>query len=241
MMENLCDKHRLIAERLKQINKNIAQAAYDAGRKASDIKLLAATKTVAAEDINFALSNGLKLIGENKVQELLSKYEQIDNLNCDVHFIGHLQSNKVKYIVDKVSLIHSVDSIKLALEISKQAKKINKNMDILLQVNIANEISKSGFAPAELNDAVYEISELDCVKIKGFMCIPPPGKKENENLCYFQAMQKLAIDIKDKNIDNIDVRLLSMGMSLDYRDAIACGSNIVRIGSGIFGSRVYPQ
>ncbi len=241
MMENLYDKNKSIEENLKRINENIIQAARKFGRNADDIRLLAATKTVGVDDINFALSKGVSLVGENRVQELLNKYDKIDKSNCEIHFIGHLQTNKVKQIVDKVELIHSVDSLKLALEISKQAQKINKTIDILLQVNIANEESKSGFTCDELKEAVYQISELAFIKVKGFMCIPPPSNKKGANLRYFQSMQQIAIDIKHKNIDNINVCFLSMGMSSDYEDAIACGANIVRIGSGIFGSRVYPQ
>ena len=223
----------------KTIRENIALAAQKCGRNASDITLLAATKTVDAPTINHAISLGLTHIGENRVQELLSKYDDYDLSNCSLQFIGHLQSNKVRQIVDKVDLIQSVDSVKLATEISRQAVLKGKEMDILLEVNIGREENKSGVLPELLTELIYQIKDLPSIHIKGLMAIPPICDNSQKNCKYFDNMHKMFIDIKHQNIDNISMDVLSMGMSDDYEQAILSGSNMVRVGSALFGARNY--
>lgn len=221
-----------------EIKTDIAKAAEESGRKAEDIILLAATKTVDADTVNHAIKAGLDYIGENKVQELLDKFPSIEGAHR--HFIGHLQTNKVKYVVDKVEMIESVHSIKLATEIDRRSAIIGKTMDILLEVNIGGEEAKSGFSPEELENAVEEISHLKNVKIRGLMTIPPFVDNE-EVRKYFLKMQQLFVDISGKNIDNVSMDYLSMGMSSDFAEAIRCGANIVRIGTSLFGARYYKE
>ena len=221
------------------IVENIAMAAIKSGRKPEDVTFLAATKTVAPELINYAVSLGLKYIGENKVQELLSKYENYDLDNCNLHFIGHLQTNKVRQIVGKVKMIQSVDSLKLATEISKQSIKNNLNTDILVEVNIGREENKSGVMPEKLEELLYKIAPLEGISVKGLMAIPPICESEQKIRGYFQNMRNLFLDISDKKIDNIKMGILSMGMSGDYQEAILEGANLVRIGSSLFGERIY--
>ncbi len=223
----------------KTIEERISEAAVKSGRSREDITFLAATKTVDADRINYAISLGLKYIGENKVQELLSKYEDYDLNNASLQFIGHLQSNKVRQIVGKVDLIQSVDSVKLAKEISKQSKKNNKNSDVLIEVNIGEEESKSGINAENLHELLDEIKDLENISVKGLMCIPPICDSPQKNLKFFDKMNNIFIDISDKNIDNISMDILSMGMSADYYEAILCGANMVRIGSSLFGARNY--
>ncbi len=221
----------------KTITQNIACAAQKVGKSFEDIILLAATKTVDVDIINYAIDAGIDYIGENRVQEFLSKYDKYSPVHK--HFIGHLQSNKVKDIIDKVELIHSVHSYKLALEISKQAVKKNLTANILLEVNIGNEPSKSGFLYEEVEDMVKKIAQLEGIKIKGLMAIPPICENAQQNRPYFAKMKKLFIDIGAKKIDNSSMDILSMGMSDDYEVAIAEGANMVRIGSSLFGKRNY--
>ena len=221
----------------KEIKKNIAVAAEKSGRRAEDIILLAATKTVEADRINYAISEGLEYIGENRVQEFLSKKDCL--LPCHRHFIGHLQTNKVKDIVPFVELIHSVDSVRLAKEISKQSVKFNKTTDILLEVNVGKEQSKSGFLIEEVENAIIEIAKLPNIYVKGLMAIPPICETAEDNRKYFSIMYKLFIDISTKKIDNSSMDFLSMGMSDDYEVAISEGANIVRVGSALFGKRIY--
>ena len=223
----------------KTIEERISEAAVKSGRNREDITFLAATKTVDADRINYAISLGLKYIGENKVQELLSKYEDYDLNNASLQFIGHLQSNKVRQIVGKVDLIQSVDSVKLAKEISKQSKKNNINSDVLIEVNIGEEESKSGINAENLHELLDEIKDLENISVKGLMCIPPICDSPQKNLKFFDKMNNIFIDISDKNIDNIYMDILSMGMSADYYEAILCGANMVRIGSSLFGARNY--
>lgn len=223
----------------KTITENIANAAIKAGRKYEDITFLAATKTVDVETINHAISLGLSHIGENRVQELLSKYEGYNLDNCSLQFIGHLQSNKVRQIIDKVSLIQSVDSVKLATEISRQAVSKGKDMDILIEVNIGDEDSKSGVLPEMTRDLIYQIKDLPSIHIRGLMTIPPICDNSQKICKFFDNMHKMFIDIKAENIDNISMDILSMGMSDDYQEAILCGSNMVRVGSALFGARNY--
>lgn len=222
-----------------EILENISKAAEKADRSADDITFLAATKTVEPAVINYAVSLGLKYIGENKVQELLSKYDEYDLANCDLQFIGHLQSNKVRQIIDKVSLIQSVDSFKLANEISKQSIKNNITSNILIEVNIGREQNKSGVMKEELDELIEKISHLDNIKIKGLMTVPPICENKIEVCKFFDEMYKIFIDISAKTLDNVSMDYLSMGMSDDYEQAIISGANMVRIGSRLFGPRIY--
>ena len=223
----------------KYINERIADAAEKSGRKREDITFLAATKTVDPMVINHAISLGLDHIGENRVQELLSKYEAYDLSNCSLQFIGHLQTNKVRQIVDKVDLIQSVDSIKLAREISNQSIKRGKKTDILVEVNIGREENKSGVFEENLEELLCQIAELDGISVKGLMTIPPICENEHKISKYFYNMHKLFIDISEKKLDNVSMNILSMGMSADFYEAILEGANMVRIGSALFGARNY--
>ncbi len=221
------------------IEEKITKAAELSGRKRSDITFLAATKTVSAPVINHAISLGLEYIGENRVQELLQKYDDYNLDKASLQFIGHLQTNKVKQIIDKADLIQSVDSIKLAREISKQAKAVNKVQDILVEVNIGGEESKSGVAPEMLEELLYQMSEIDNISVKGLMTIPPICENEQKIREIFLNMHNIFIDISAKKIDNISMEVLSMGMSSDYYEAILEGATMVRIGSALFGERIY--
>lgn len=221
----------------QRVLERIKNAAEKAGRDLSDITLLAATKTVDANTINYAIEKGITHIGENRVQELLSKYSLLKPAHS--HFIGHLQTNKVKDIIDKAEMIESVDSIRLANEISKQALKNGITMDILLEVNIGGEDSKSGFAPEELEDALTETAKLPAIKVKGLMAIPPAVDLPEESRKYFRKMYKLFIDIRDKKIDNSNMAVLSMGMSNDFDIAVEEGATLVRVGTSLFGRRIY--
>ena len=221
------------------INEKIAEAAMKAGKTRDDITFLSATKTVEPEYINYAISLGLSYIGENKVQELLSKYDQYNLENCSLQFIGHLQSNKVRQIVGKVDLIQSIDSMKLAKEVSKCSLKNNITSDILVEVNIGKEENKSGVMPEMLEELVEEISTLPAVNVKGLMTIPPICEKKDEIRRYFEKMNRLFLDISSKKLDNVSMYILSMGMSSDYYEAILEGANMVRIGSALFGNRIY--
>lgn len=221
------------------INEKIAEAAMKAGKTRDDITFLSATKTVEPEYINYAISLGLSYIGENKVQELLSKYDEYNLENCSLQFIGHLQSNKVRQIVGKVDLIQSIDSMKLAKEVSKCSLKNNITSDILVEVNIGEEENKSGVMPEMLEELVEEISTLPAVNVKGLMTIPPICEKNDEIRRYFEKMNRLFLDISSKKLDNVSMDILSMGMSSDYYEAILEGANMVRIGSALFGNRIY--
>ena len=221
------------------INEKIAEAAMKDGKTRDDITFLSATKTVEPEYINYAISLGLSYIGENKVQELLSKYDQYNLENCSLQFIGHLQSNKVRQIVGKVDLIQSIDSMKLAKEVSKCSLKNNITSDILVEVNIGKEENKSGVMPEMLEELVEEISTLPAVNVKGLMTIPPICEKKDEIRRYFEKMNRLFLDISSKKLDNVSMDILSMGMSSDYYEAILEGANMVRIGSALFGNRIY--
>jgi hypothetical protein len=198
------------------------------------LNIMAVTKTVDPAAINHAVGLGIGLLGENRVQEYLSKKDFYDK-SAEVHFIGHLQTNKVKYIIDSVSMIHSVDSLKLAAEIDKQAARTGKVQDILIEVNIGGEESKSGTPADTVEELACQIAEMKNLKLRGLMAIPPSESPE-KFLC---DMQQLYIDISGKNIDNISMDFLSMGMSGDYVEAIKYGANIIRIGRGLFGPRNY--
>ena len=221
-----------ISENLKRIYYDIENAKITYGRENDNVTLMAVTKTVSADKINFAVEQGVKLLGENRVQEYLEK-KDLYNPDAEVHFIGHLQSNKVKYIINSVKMIHSVDSIKLASEINRHAELNKLKMDILAEVNIGMEDSKSGLTTAEIMDFAYQVSKMENIHLRGLMIIPPRGGSER----YFEMAYRLFDDMKSENINNTDIDILSMGMSSDYVEAIKHGSNIVRIGSGIFGAR----
>ncbi len=223
----------------RRINEQIAEAAVKAGKSREDITFLAATKTVDAAVINHAISLGLDHIGENRVQELLSKYDSYDLSRCSLQFIGHLQTNKVRQIVGKVDLIQSVDSFKLAKEISVQSLKRNIKTDILVEVNIGREENKSGVFEEDLEELLCQISGLEGISVKGLMTIPPICEEKCKISKYFYNMHKLFIDISEKKLDNVCMTILSMGMSDDFYEAILEGANMVRIGSALFGARNY--
>ena len=241
MMERLSVEERFgnIEYNLKVINDRIAETALKSGRNPEDIRLMAVTKTVEPVFINHAIGCGVKLIGENKVQEFLSKKEYLRLEDSDAHLIGHLQTNKVKQILGEVSMIQSVDSIKLASEISKRSEQKGITTECLIEVNIGGEDNKTGLDLNLLTETVHEIAEMPYIKVKGLMTVPPICEEESELRKYFSKMHKIFIDIKDKKLDNIDMCILSMGMSSDYEEAILCGSNLVRVGSAIFGPRIY--
>ena len=224
-----------VAERLAVIRANIAEACKTAGRKESDVTLMAVTKTVSPELINFAVDNGVKVLGENRVQEYLSKREQYRS-DAEVQFIGHLQTNKVRQIIDKVTLIHSVDSLRLAEAIDKAAAQQGIVMPVLLEVNIGGEESKSGVSAAELPKLLEAVTRLSHLRADGLMTIPPPQPDEAEQERVFTRMAALYEQMQQI----APLHVLSMGMSGDYAAAIRCGATIVRIGSALFGARYYP-
>ena len=224
---------------LDVINERIAESAIKSGRNPEDVKLMAVTKTVDPIFINYALDYGVKLIGENRVQEMLRKKPELHLDGVEKHLIGHLQTNKAGQIVGEVDMIQSVDSLKIAKEIAKQSVKKGIVTDILLEINVGEEESKTGFSMSEFFETLHQIAELDTIRIKGLMTIPPICEN-NTILCkYFEKIHNIYVDIKEKKLDNIDMNILSMGMSGDYTQAILCGSNLVRIGSSIFGPRMY--
>lgn len=221
-----------ISENIKRIRYNVgeAKAKY---RKADDtVRIMAVTKTVPYEKVNLAVNEGITLLGENRVQEYLEKKDFYDK-KAEINFIGHLQSNKIKYIIDSVTLIHSVDSARLAAEIDRYAEKAGKIMDILIEVNIGGEESKSGVSSEELSELADEITEMKNIRLRGLMTIPPIGRSEES----FDKMRRIFDDLRSSRQSSAEMDILSMGMSADYVSAVKYGSNIVRIGSGIFGSR----
>ncbi|WP_058485441.1 YggS family pyridoxal phosphate-dependent enzyme [Defluviitalea phaphyphila] len=227
-----------IKNNIEEIKRKIDIAAKKSGRKYEDITLIAVTKTVDVPRIKEALSSGICHIGENKVQEIMRKYEHIDT-NIHWHLIGHLQTNKVKYIIDKVDLIHSVDSERLAYKINEQAAKKGKIMDILLQVNVAKEKTKFGLFMEEVEPLIDKVKNLENIRVKGLMTIAPYVENPEENRTHFRNLKQLSVDISKRNIDNISMEILSMGMTNDYEVAIEEGATMVRIGTGIFGERNY--
>lgn len=234
-MEKLSAKE--FDQNYKAVMEKFNSALESVGKTSNDVILLAATKTVDVDTINYAISKGITHVGENKVQELLSKHNSLNPVN--EHFIGHLQTNKVKDVIDRVSLIQSVDSIKLAREISKQAQKRGIVMDILLEVNIGKEESKWGFLPKDIFSAVKEISTFTNLRICGLMTIPPICEDTEAQSKFFREMYNLYVDIRDQKIDNTNISILSMGMSDDFDLAIKEGANLVRVGTALFGKRNY--
>lgn len=229
-----------IQEKVDIIKNNIKESAEKSGRKGEDIFLLPVSKTKTPDEIREVLKTGISAIGENYVQEFLTKYEVLKNEVSDFHFIGHLQSNKVKYIIDKVSLIHSVHSLDLLNQINKRASALNKVQSVLIEVNFTKEISKSGIFEENLDSILYGANDLKNVKIKGLMMMPPASYNDEELKKTFYDFNILFNKKKDILFgDNVSMEILSMGMSHDYRIAIENGSNMVRIGSSIFGERNY--
>lgn len=225
-----------IAENYRSLKKNVSDICSKAGRNPDDITIIAVTKTFPPEYIVEINKCGLNNIGENKVQEMLHKREELPDLNVNWHLIGHLQTNKVKYIIDFVHLIHSVDSYKLALEIQKHSSKLNKQTDILVQVNISEEDTKSGVAADEIKNLVSEIKQLENIRIRGLMTIGTLTEDENIIRQNFHDMKFLFDDLKQSNPE---FKYLSMGMTSDYNIAIEEGSNMIRVGSYLFGNRNY--
>ena len=227
-----------LAQNIQAVRAKIAQAAADAGRTPGEITLCAATKVQTDETIRAAIAAGVQVCGENRVQELTAHLEAGAYEGARVHFIGHLQTNKVKQVVGKVELIHSVDSERLLRAIHSQAEKLGIVQDILLEVNIAGEESKGGCSPQEAEQLVRLTAQLPHVRLRGLMAIPPVSLEIGSNRPYFQAMRQLFVDIKEKMSDNqASIDCLSMGMSGDYADAIAEGSTLVRVGTALFGPR----
>ncbi len=235
----MTDRERQIKENIEMVRMRIAQAAARCGRSADEITLIAVTKNFSAEDINFALAHGITHIGENRVQEMTDKFDAVDETKWNL--IGHLQTNKVKYIIGKTELIQSVDSIKLLDEIEKRSAAAGLVTNVLIQVNTSGEQTKSGVLPQEIWSLLAHVEELKNVKVKGLMTIAPLYIKDVSNSLHFDNTRKLYLDIKGRKYNNISMEILSMGMSGDFEEAIACGSNMVRVGSLIFGKREYKQ
>lgn len=227
-------------ENFKRVQEGIARAAEKAGRNPQEVSLLAATKTVPVETINYALGRGLFHIGENRVQELLDKYGALKKEACDLQFIGRLQTNKVKYLIGKVSCVQSVDSVKLAKEIARLSAGKGLVTKVLVQVNIGREEQKGGVDPDALYEFIDQIREFEGISVNGLMAVPPICDKKTILSGYFSAMRKYYVDIAAKKIDNVNMHSLSMGMSADFPLAVACGATMVRVGSSLFGARQYP-
>lgn len=228
----------MILENIKQVEENIIKSCEKVGRNPKEVTLIAVSKTKPYTAIEEALPSGVLDYGENKVQELTEKYEILPK-DIRWHMIGHLQRNKVKYLVGKVELIHSVDSLRLANQIETEFAKKNEIANILIEVNMANEESKFGITSETTEQLVREISKLEHVRIKGLMTIAPYTDNPETNREYFRNMKKLSVDITEKNIDNVSMNVLSMGMTGDYQVAIEEGATMVRVGTGIFGERNY--
>ena len=229
-----------IQENIKDVEEKIKASCEKCGRNPEDVTLIAVSKTKPVSMLQEAYEYGCRDFGENKVQELVDKYEQMPK-DIRWHMIGHLQRNKVKYIVDKVYLIHSVDSLRLAEEISKEAGKKGVSVSILVEVNVAGEESKFGTTAEEAYKLVEEIAKLPNIIVKGLMTIAPYVENSEENKQYFEKLRQIYVDIVDKNIDNVYMEELSMGMTGDYEVAITQGATYVRVGTGIFGERSYTE
>ncbi len=232
------DSFSLFDENYKIVCDKIQNAANSVGKNFEDITLLAATKTVPVETINYSFEKGIKYMGENRVQEFLSKEEAL-NKGFHRHFIGTLQTNKVKQIVGKVELIQSVDSVKLAKEISKQSVARNITSNVLIEINIGSEENKSGLDKSKINEILAEISEMNGIFVKGLMTLGPIFENNLQKSKFFEEMYKIYIDNRGKIKDNIDIGILSMGMSDDFDLAIKCGATMVRVGSALYGKRNY--
>ena len=229
-----------IAENIAAVRREIDEAARETGRTDRDITLVGASKMNDAQACREAIAAGVKVCGENRVQEMTAKLAENGYDGAPLHFIGHLQRNKVKQVVGKAALIQSVGSLELLEEIEKQADKLGIVQDILLEVNIGGEAAKSGFAPEAVSAAASHAKELSHVRVRGLMTIPPASATQAENMVYFQKVHALYVDINQKMYDN-ELDYLSMGMSGDFADAIRAGSNMVRVGTAIFGARDYTK
>lgn len=229
-----------IKQNLKEVEERIVRACEKAGRNREEVTLIAVSKTKPVEMLNACIETGISVFGENKVQELCEKYESLPK-DLKWHMIGHLQRNKVKYITDKVTLIHSVDSFRLAEAISQDAIKKGVSVNVLVEVNVAEEESKFGVSIQQTEVLIREISKLPNIAIKGLMTIAPYTDDAEENRPVFRALRQLAVDIENKNIDNVSMSVLSMGMTGDYEVAIEEGATMVRVGTGIFGERDYNK
>ena len=234
----MMEKSSEIRRNVEAVQEQIGRAAAEAGRDPSEIRLMAVTKTQSAARVNEAIAAGVTLLGENRAQELLEKYDGYDRAGCGIHFIGHLQSNKVRSIVDKVSMIESVDRLSLAQEISRCAQLHGLVMPVLIEVNIGREQSKSGVLPEALPELLGKVSLLPGLSVRGLMAIPPNIEDTVQKEGYFEQMYRHFIDMKAKKLDNVSMTILSMGMSHDYQLAIRHGSNVVRIGRALFGERM---
>lgn len=230
----------MLRDNYEEVEKHIAEACKRSGRDRGEVTLIAVSKTKPVDQIREIYDLGQRDFGENKVQELTAKYPELPE-DTRWHMIGHLQTNKVKYIIDKVVLIHSVDSLHLAKQIEKEAAKKDITAQILLQVNVADEDTKFGITPEETMTLAEEISHFPHVRIRGLMTSAPLVDDPEENRCYFKKLHKLFVDIRDKNIDNVTMDILSMGMTNDYEVAIEEGATMVRVGTGIFGQRDYKK
>lgn len=232
----MTDAFGCVNDNLAAIRGNIAEAADKCGRSPEDVRIMAVTKTVAPEAVNRAVELGVGLLGENRVQEFLSKQDAYDS-SAEIHFIGHLQTNKVKYIIEPMSMIQSVDSVKLAQEINRLASAHNKTMDILCEVNIGGEDSKSGIAPDSITELLEAAASMENLRVRGLMTIPPPASGD----IFLGRMEELFHKVRDMNIRGVSMDVLSMGMTHDYTDAVKHGSTLVRIGTGLFGARDYSK
>lgn len=228
----------MLSENLKQVEQKIAESCKKSNRNREEVTLIAVSKTKPVEMLQEAYDLGVRVFGENKVQELSDKYESLPK-DIHWHMIGHLQRNKVKYIIDKVDLIHSVDSVRLAETIEKEAAKKDIIVNILIEVNVAKEESKYGLMPEELDEFINRIADFPHIRVKGLMTIAPFVENPESNRAVFRSLRKLSVDISNKNIDNVNVSVLSMGMTNDYQVAIEEGAAMVRVGTGIFGERNY--
>ncbi len=229
-----------VTENLEEVERRICAACERAGRDRSEVTLIAVSKTKPIEMIEEAVNAGIRIFGEHKVQELVQKHDEMEE-GLEWHMIGHLQTNKVKYLIGKTYLIHSVDTVKLAKEIGKKSVKAGIVTDVLLEVNVAEEESKFGFTADNITDGVKEIAQIPGVCIKGLMTSAPICTDSEENRVYFRKLKQLSIDIKKQNIDNVSMDFLSMGMSGDYETALSEGSTFVRVGTAIFGERDYSK
>lgn len=225
-----------IKSNLAEVNQNINKSKEISNNL--DVELIAVSKTKPVDMLKEAYECGIRDFGENKVQEIMDKYDQLPK-DIKWHMIGHLQTNKVKYIADKVYMIHSVESVKLAEEISKRAINVNRIMPILIEVNIGDEDSKFGLNINEVESFIREINTLSGIKISGLMCVAPYTENPEDNRIYFKKLKQLSVDITQKNIDNVSMDILSMGMSGDYMVAVEEGAKYIRVGTGIFGERNY--
>ena len=228
----------MLLDNLNDVEKRIQAACDRSGRKREEVLLVAVSKTKPVEMIEEIMTAGIVDFGENKPQELRDKYEVLPK-NLRFHMIGHLQTNKIKYVIDRAVLIHSIDSLRLAEAVNAEAKKHDRIMPVLVEVNVAQEESKSGFLVEETENAIREIAKLSNIRVEGLMTIAPFVENAEENRQYFVKLRKLSVDIAAKNIDNVTMHHLSMGMTGDYEVAIEEGATMVRVGTGIFGERNY--